>query len=135
MRFRATFTFRKCLFSENLQNISTSWKTVQATTDNPAQLKCLTSYSPFLEAETFWLFQGGALNNTDVHYETIAHQLNRSRTWRTVEMSLGIKNITYSDFGNYSCVINSSVGMSLERILLVQIQKGIGIYIKFSKLF
>ena len=121
------------MFLENLQNISTSSTTVQATTDSQAQLKCLTSYSPFLEAETFWLFQGVTLNNTDVHYETIAQQLNSSGTWRTVEMSLGIENISDFDFGNYSCVINSSVGMSLERILLVQIQTGIGTTIKFSK--
>ena len=46
-------------------------------------------------------------------------------------MSLGISNVSDSHYGNYSCVLNTSLGMSSERILLVKMKRETGSYLYF----
>ena len=105
---------------ENLQNISTNWKTVQAAANSQVQLKCTASYLAFTEADTLWMFEGVILNETDSRYKTNRNKLNSSDITRTEQMSLWISNVFDSHFGNYSCAVNTSLGMSSETILLVQ---------------
>ncbi|KAK2547027.1 Hemicentin-2 [Acropora cervicornis] len=49
---------------ENLQNISTKWEKVQVSPNGKAHLKCVTSHSPFLVVNYFWLFRGTLLNES-----------------------------------------------------------------------
>ena len=119
------------LFLDNLQNISSILETVQTTTNRQVQLKCITFNSPFLEVKNVWFFRGIILNETDPRYTTYTYQFNSSETWRITQMSLWIRNVSHSDFGIYSCVVNSSVGMSLKNISLVQMEAEIGNHISF----
>ncbi|XP_068669856.1 roundabout homolog 2-like [Montipora foliosa] len=107
---------------DNLQNISSILETVQTATNRQVQLKCITFNSPFLEVKNVWFFRGIILNETDPRYATYAYQFNSSETWHITQMSLWIRNVSHSDFGIYSCVVNSSVGMSLKNISLVQME-------------
>ena len=99
-----------------------------------AHLKCVTSHSPFLVVNYFWLFRGTLLNESGTllnesgtHFATYTHQFNPTSIWGATEMSLWIKNVSDLNFGKYSCVVNSSVGMSWRTIHLVRVKKGIGI--------
>ena len=113
--------------SDHVQNISTNWETVHVAENTQVQLKCIASYPPFLEVETFWMFQGVVLNETGSRYKTGTYQLNSTDLTRTEEMSLWINNISDPDFGPYTCVLNTSLGMSSAAIFVVQkeIEKGI----------
>ncbi|KAK2549056.1 Hemicentin-2 [Acropora cervicornis] len=117
---------------ENLQNISTKWEKVQVSPNGKAHLKCVTSHSPFLVVNYFWLFRGTLLNESGTllnesgtHFATYTHQFNPTSIWGATEMSLWIKNVSDLNFGKYSCVVNSSVGMSWRTIHLVRVKKGI----------
>lgn len=69
------------------------------------------------------------MNSTDSRYTTITDQINGTETRRAAQqMSLWIRNISISDFGNYSCVVKSSLGISSDRIVLMQVETEIGMY-------
>ena len=103
---------------ENVQNISANLETVQAAANTQVQLKCITSYSKFLEPEIFWTFQGEKLNESDSHYKTGTYKLNSSELTHAEQMSLWIRNVSDPDFGCYSCALNSSMGLSSATIVL-----------------
>lgn len=107
---------------DNVQNISTILETVRAAANTQVQLKCITSYSNFLEAEMFWTFQDEKLNDTDSRYKTETYKLNSSEFTREEQMSLWITNISDPDFGCYSCALNSSMGLSSATIVLAQMK-------------
>lgn len=73
------------------------------------------------------MFQGVVLNETGSRYKTGTYQFNSTDLTRTEEMSLWINNISDPDFGPYTCVLNTSLGMSSAAIFVVQkeIEKGI----------
>lgn len=112
---------------DNVQNISTDWETVEAATGTQVQLKCIASYPAFQEAKTFWMFQGAMLNETGSHYKIGTYKLNSTDLTQTEQMSLWINNISDPDFGRYTCVVNTSLGMSSAVIFVVQkeTEKGI----------
>lgn len=113
--------------SDNVQNISTNFETVTAAANTQVQLKCITSYSKFLKAETFWMFQGKNLNETDSRYKTETYKLNTSELTQEGQMSLWISNVSDPDFGFYSCAMNTSMGLSSATIVLAQMETGTGI--------
>ena len=113
--------------SDNVQNISTNFETVRAAANTQVQLKCITSYSKFLKAETFWMFQGEKLNETDSRYKTETYKLNTSELAQEEQMSLWISNVSDPDFGFYSCAMNTSMGLSSATIVLAQMETGTGI--------
>ena len=122
-------------FPDNVQSISSNWKTLQVATNTEVQLKCTTTYPAFLkaEAETFWMFEGDKLNQSDSRYKTDTSEIDSSEMARTEQMTLIISNVSESDFGNYSCVVYTSFGMSVETILLAETKREMGI-VKFSAL-
>jgi len=99
---------------------------VQAAANTQVQLKCITSYLKFLEVETFWLFQGDKLNETDSRYKTETYKLNSSELTREEQMSLWISVISAPDFGDYTCALNTSMGLSSATIVLVQMKSETG---------
>lgn len=98
-----------------------------AAANTQAQLKCETSCFTFLEAQTFWMFQGVKLNETESRYKTATYKLNSSDHTREEQMSLWISNVSDPDFGSYTCVVNTSMGLSSATIILAQMNTETGI--------
>jgi len=111
---------------DNVQNISTILETVQAAANTQVQLQCITSYLKFLEAETFWMFQGDMLNETDPRYRTETYKLKSSKLTREEQMFLWISIISAPDFGRYTCALNTSMGLSSATIVLAQMKSETG---------
>ena len=90
------------------------------------KLQCVASYPTFIKATKWWTFRGRRLENTDSHHGMDGNVVRyseflrkHSEFMRAHKMSLWIRNVTESDFGNYNCVLNSSLGSSMEAILLL----------------
>lgn len=92
------------------------------------QLKCTSMYQAFIEVGTFWMFQGDKLNQSDPRYKTYTLRIaDSSETKRKrEEMILLISNVSESDFGNYTCALSTSLGISTEEIVLVEAKQEIG---------
>ena len=104
---------------DGLQNISANWKTVKAAAGTSAQLMCQAFHSTFIDANTFWLFQGVMLNDSlDARFKIGEFRWKSSNFSQTVEMKIEINNLSVSDFGSYSCVINTTAGVSSELVFL-----------------
>lgn len=106
---------------------------MQVSKNGKAHLKCITSHSPFLEVNRFWLFRGTLLNESGTHFATYTHELNPKSIWPATEMSLWMRNVSDPHFGKYSCFVNSSIGMSWRTIHLVRMEKEIGICVTLIK--
>ncbi|KAM7434301.1 hypothetical protein ABFA07_015580 [Porites harrisoni] len=104
---------------DGLQNISANWKTVKAAAGTSAQLMCQAFHSTFIDANTFWLFQGVMLNDSlDARFKIGEFRWKSSNVSQTVEMKIEINNLSVSDFGSYSCVINTTTGVSSKLVFL-----------------
>lgn len=104
---------------DGLQNISANWKTVKAAAGTSAQLMCQAFHSTFIDANTFWLFQGVMLNDSlDARFKIGEFRWKSSNVSQTVEMKIEINNLSVSDFGSYSCVINTTAGVSSKLVFL-----------------
>ena len=117
---------------DDFQNIIANRETVEAATNTQAQLKCIASYPAFLEAETFWMFQGVMVDKTGLLYHAGTNKLNSTDLTRTEQMNLWINNISDPDFGRYSCVVNTSLGMSSASVFVVKTETGKGKMRPFS---
>ena len=94
---------------------------MKAAAGTNAQLICEAFHSTFIDANTFWLFQGVMLNDSlDARFKIDEFRWKSSDFSQTVEMKIGINKLSVSDFGNYSCVINTTVGVSSELVFLMQ---------------
>ena len=104
---------------DGLQNISANWKTVKAAAGTSAQLMCQAFHSTFIDANTFWLFQGVMLNDAlGARFKIGEFRWKSSNFSQTVEMKIEINNLSVSDFGSYSCAINTTAGVSSELVFL-----------------
>ena len=104
---------------DGLQNISANWKTVKAAAGTSAQLMCQAFHSTFIDANTFWLFQGVMLNDAlDARFKIGEFRWKSFNFSQTVEMKIEINNLSVSDFGSYSCAINTTAGVSSELVFL-----------------
>jgi len=82
---------------------------------------CEAFHSTLIDANTFWLFQGVRLNDSlDARFKIDEFRWKSSNFSQTVEMKIAINKLSVSDFGNYSCVINTTVGVSSELVFLMQ---------------
>ena len=79
------------------------------------------------------MFEGEKLNQSDSRYKTDTSEIDSSEMARTEQMTLIISNVSESDFGNYSCAVYTSLGMSVETILLAETKREMGI-VNFSAL-
>ena len=111
---------------DDFQNIIANRETVEADTNTQAQLKCTASYPAFLEAQTFWMFQGVMVDKTGSLYNVGTNKLNSTDLTRTEQMNLWINNISDPDFGRYTCVVNTSLGTSAAPVFLVKTATGKG---------
>ena len=94
---------------------------MKAATGTNAQLTCQASHSTFIDANTFWLFQGVKLNDSlDARFKIGEFRWKSSNFTQIVEMKIGISMLSVSDFGSYSCVLNTTVGVSSELVFLEQ---------------
>ena len=80
---------------------------------------CQAFHSTFIDANTFWLFQGVMLNDAlDARFKIGEFRWKSSNFSQTVEMKIEINNLSVSDFGSYSCAINTTAGVSSELVFL-----------------
>lgn len=92
---------------------------MKAAAGTNAQLVCQAFYSTFIDAKAFWLFQGVMLNDSlDARFKIGEFRWKSSNFSQTVEMKIEINNLSVSDFGSYSCVINTTAGVSSELVFL-----------------
>ena len=59
-------------------------------------------------------------DSLDARFKIDEFRWKSSSFSQTVEMKIGINKLSVSDFGNYSCVINTTVGVSSELVFLMQ---------------
>ena len=92
---------------------------MKAAAGTSAQLMCQAFHSTFIDANTFWLFQGVMLNDAlGARFKIGEFRWKSSNFSQTVEMKIEINNLSVSDFGSYSCAINTTAGVSSELVFL-----------------
>ena len=92
---------------------------MKAAAGTSAQLMCQAFHSTFIDANTFWLFQGVMLNDAlDARFKIDEFRWKSFNFSQTVEMKIEINNLSVSDFGSYSCAINTTAGVSSELVFL-----------------
>ena len=101
--------------------------TVEITNGKNKTISCTAVYPEESYVDTFWLFNGSRKQSNEVH-DTWFKRSEGFINNRT-KISLTIHNAGLNDSGQYSCVLNTSYGLTLKNISVRVVANGKFIYL------
>ena len=91
-----------------------SFSTVEITNGKNRTISCIAVYPEASYVDTFWLFNGSR-KQTNSKFEVNDSRFKRTEgTMKSRNISLTIYNAGLNDSGQYSCVLNTSHGLTLK---------------------